>query len=316
MGSLIRRISYFFLSLGVLYALFRLVKISLSLPYALGEMLIYIYIAGIVTFVCKIVIEYKNKKSITIKSVDDYLLEVDKNNREFCFLLRPFGADGFLFLPQYRPNLVKLLWGGRTTNTVEYIIDKVAKEKFGLETVSLIDLKKKKLAPGPQYLIAKTDSKDEWKIDAEKLFSRALMVFFIFPPTKESTESIEWELEQTAVKKLKDRVAIVFPPQKRKNKKRHNQIIESISKIYPEVLNLDVNSMSILSFYLCSQLKYTYENYKSTVYVENYKEFIQEILLNATDSVKKKAFEQRYPYYFGFNIDREQRLGHIHQVCE
>lgn len=301
-----RRILSFIFSGLALFALFRFAWLIFYFLTGIFAIAAPILIFALVTngllrsliFLIKTSKEYKNIGNLNIRSIETYLSSIENTNNEYCLILRPFGADGQLYLPIK----INALIPGNPSLTIETVITKTVRDISGISTVSIVDPALKKIPPGPQYL--KVD--DDWKIHVEKLIERALFVIFLFPPGKHSTQSIEWELITTIEKDLFGRILLILPPPKQKNTYDTQNIVETISRFVPKFRTLP--HYKIFACLLKEEPYYWYQKKKIGVlnekpYIEIIRQAIQQILHNIGDT----DFKDRYQYYyFDSNIFKKQ----------
>jgi len=156
-----------------------------------------------------------------VQSVQQALDDLQYPKDKYVLLLRPFGADGFIHVPEPRYAGQKKGWW-RESSTVEAVLGRITDAMLGLPTLALVAPRQVVLPPGPRYLRASGD----WKGDVEQLLQRALFVVVVFPPGKTFTQSVKWEIEQCQRLGLFGRLLLVVPPLHMAGRKTSRQALQ------------------------------------------------------------------------------------------
>lgn len=150
-----------------------------------------------------------------------------RERRPYAVLLRPFGADGFIHLqtlPDTPPEEPKPWWRRRSTRpqwrvwqdawrssvTAESLFAEAIQVVLGVSTtLALVEPWQLVLPPGPRFVRASSD----WRRDVLDLLQGAVMVAILFPPGKDCTRSVRWEIEQCLRLGLVGRLVFLLPPE-------------------------------------------------------------------------------------------------------
>jgi hypothetical protein len=136
------------------------------------------------------------------------------STEEFCLILRPFGADGEVFLRQYKTTRsgkkrIPYRLPVADLRTMEQVlavaVEKTAKQKM----YALVDQKRELAPPGPVYVRAPDD---DWQEPIRDLMRRAYAVILWLPPDQDLRPSFNWEIEQIVLGRRQTRTIIVLPP--------------------------------------------------------------------------------------------------------
>jgi hypothetical protein len=138
---------------------------------------------------------------------------------EYCLLLRPFGYDGEILLPDLPPaRLLDAPWWRRPgqpllsrAKPVEHVIADVARGVSGRRahtTFAIADQRMLLAPPGPTYLRARDD---EWLDVAYRMISRAHTIVLLLPPDQPLDGGFAQELQIIEGLGRQSRVVIVLP---------------------------------------------------------------------------------------------------------
>lgn len=145
----------------------------------------------------------------------DFLATVRHAETEYCLVLRPFGADGFIPLlmePRRWSRIGKWAFGGlRPAHTLEAVLTDAVRDHLACETVALVDPQCSVVPAGPHYLSA---SDAEWQELVDQLIRRALVVVFVLPPRRPVSDSLIWEVGRSIALGLTGRAVVFLPPQR------------------------------------------------------------------------------------------------------
>ena len=144
---------------------------------------------------------------------------------EYCLLLRPFGHDGEVVLPDLpAPEAMRRPWWKRPAQgqspirraiPLEQVIADAAHRARGLTTYSVVDRHTFFAPPGPRYLRA---SDEDWRAVVRQLIRRAHTIVLLLPPDQPSGAGFDWEVRTIAALGLQSRVVLVLPPPEREKR--------------------------------------------------------------------------------------------------
>jgi len=156
----------------------------------------------------------------TIESAEKYVKELsEKDEKEFCLILRPFGRDGYLPMKSLNKgseyqSLIKNWEKGITT---EEVIETVVKHQFpNLETIALVNPDLLMIPTSPKYIASKHDN---WRWVVYELLKRTVFLFIIIPPKQEVRDSLIWEVTKAVQLGLLGRLVLILPPMKDEERK-------------------------------------------------------------------------------------------------
>ncbi len=196
---------------------------------------------GAIAMVNVVVATRNYRRSSATFGYDEILPLLERSEREYCLVLRPFGRDGEVILPVDIPARKAVPNAGlsednpttRTEHargttvrtapipnrdaktfftpntTMEQVVVTAARAALGLETYGLVNQKVLFAPPGLTYMRA---SDDDWKCVAQRLIRRAHSIVLILPPGRETGAGFTWEVEQIVHYGKASRVVIVLPP--------------------------------------------------------------------------------------------------------
>lgn len=98
----------------------------------------------------------------------------------------------------------------RSTETLESLVAREAREVLGLETICLAPPLGFLLAPGPKYI----RSGNSWKSDVRQMLNKASLVVVFLQPDRGLTEALDWELAVCADLHLDSRMILLLPLQR------------------------------------------------------------------------------------------------------
>lgn len=227
MKALVKR---FFLSVhgqGLIWSFFGMVIIGSALSAATGDSpfgstfshktvgwLVGIVFLGSAAFVVRFCgMSSTSLAENHVKFVDPLL----SSTEEYCLLLRPFGYDGRIVLPDMAPIDEGLSWWRkprqygpyRRTRHIEQVIADAAMRACGMRSISVVDSRSLLAPPGPEYFRA---SHSEWQQPVRRLLARAHTIVILLPPGLPRSNGLEWEVRTIAALGLQSRVIFVLPP--------------------------------------------------------------------------------------------------------
>ena len=175
-----------------------------------------------------------------VSSAEEYVSFINNSQTEYCLILRPFGADGFIPLRADPPadrlsRVIMRIFGlgsWKMSKTVEQIIGETVTNVLNCETVALVDPKLKLVPSSPKFISTDNSS---WQRTIELLLKRALVVFLILPPQKKVTSSVRWEVERIAALGLAGRFIIVLPPPNHSNYRNSYESAKELADLFPVI---------------------------------------------------------------------------------
>ena len=140
------------------------------------------------------------------------------STEEFCLVLRPFGADGEVFLRQYKTTRdgkkrIPYRLPIADLRTMEQVLAVATQKTAKQKVYALVDQKRELAPPGPVYVRAPDD---DWQEAIRALMRRAYAVILWLPPDQDVRRSFNWEIEQVVLDRLQTRTIIVLPPPDKK----------------------------------------------------------------------------------------------------
>ena len=276
----------------------RALRLIPRIPEVLMAISFSIYI--LIPYLVFSISRYRYRKTYKAKSVDAFLMGID-SNKDYVLILRPFGADGTIVLQKYSNFLSRYFIRSKFNETIEEIISDES-TKHDIEVISILDPGSKLIVPGPQYLYAS----DNWKSEVERLICRALCVVFVFPPSKQLTSSIMWELNCVARKGLSDRFQVFFPLGD-DNSMRFHEEIASLNDIFPQFDQDEIFSKEVYSItYSGDDSEYHYVDIPEFDKKNHYSDIFRECARGFLSRVKSKTSMmtkgQKYPYLHLVNL--------------
>jgi hypothetical protein len=139
------------------------------------------------------------------------------SGQEYCLVLRPFGYDGEVVLPDLPPaSRFQGPWWKRPgqdvyrrTKPMEQVITDAARKANNHPTFAIVDQRMLFAPPGPTYVRARDD---EWQAVAHRMISRAHTIVLLLPPDQPINGGFAWELRVIAGLRRASRVVVVLPP--------------------------------------------------------------------------------------------------------
>ncbi len=187
---------------------------------------------------------------ISATPASEYTTRLKNAIARHCLVLRPFGADGHLFLDRVadtkgwlRERLIH-----RGSSTVEELLAASMVMRFEMDTICLIDPKAALVPPGPIFLTADA----QWRQDIDGLLRQANVVVFVFPPNHAATSSVEWEIQRALALGLQGRMFFLFPPPSMLGAAHAREAAQALTRYFPpleELLQTDVVATGLLAVY-------------------------------------------------------------------
>lgn len=186
-----------------------------------------------------LLLDYRPK--VSIRSAEDLCAEVEKSRREYCLILRPFGADGTILTVKAEairnPKRVR-----GDTVVVEELVDRASRAVFNLDAWTLVDPNAFVLPPGPKWVRSDNAS---WRGYIKRLIKRALVVIIVLPPSKTRTLSLTWEVEQCVANGLVGRMLFVLPPTEIAGSDSSRQCVREFSTLFPLLADLPDTTVAV-----------------------------------------------------------------------
>jgi hypothetical protein len=157
--------------------------------------------------VCLVVAVSRYRRSAAAPWYADAGPQLVASQQEFCLVLRPFGSDGDLLLPDVR--LRRLLTMVLETKTAEQAVGDAVRAATGLPCYAVVDQSRLLSPPGLVFLRAKDG---EWQEAVSALIRRAHSIVLILPPRTPLRAGFRWEIKQIAAADLQERVLLFLPP--------------------------------------------------------------------------------------------------------
>jgi hypothetical protein len=240
MGSIIRK--FFFLwSLQAGIALVcTIVLASSELNFVLILVLARLAVVWLGFLVYIVIFAFSVNIKGWVGSAEEYVSYINHSQTEYCLILRPFGADGFIPIsvdpPADKLSRVMMrifgLGSWKMSKTAEQIIGETVTNVLNCETVALVDPKLKLVPSSPKFISTDNSS---WQRIIELLLRRALVVFLILPPQKRVTSSVRWEVERIAALGLGGRFIIVLPPPNRSDYGNSYESAKELADLFPVI---------------------------------------------------------------------------------
>jgi len=238
--------------------------------------------------------------AIRIESAFAFIEEVACSDRlEYCLLIRPFGADGFVPLLVAESERKDLLgWAKKPvqmSNTLETVIKSCVAESIHCNTVALVDPRRRMLPRQPRYISAPDGA---WRGVVDVLVRRALLVCVILPPDVRNSQALEWEVDHAVRNGLVGRLLIVLPPPETEGYDQAYRSLLALSSVFPEVESLKPNVAIVypepyggLRYYCCKSGK------DEAVGEGFYRDCLLELMVEVSSHLGSRSFVQRYPYW-------------------
>jgi hypothetical protein len=156
-----------------------------------------------------------------------------------CLILRPFGNDAYFSFANVSSTLFfgSLILNWKRGLILEQLIERLAREEYGLQTVALVDPSLKHIPSSPKFVAA---DHSIWKIQVNQLIQRARFVFVILPPGLGLRDSLLWEIKQLVRLGMRGRFALVIPPQNlKKNARTIREIKAKLAFLADNIRDLD-----------------------------------------------------------------------------
>jgi len=138
----------------------------------------------------------------------DALGRLASSTQEFCLILRPFGRDGRVVVPDTRVNNLLSRWANPNL-TLEQVVAHAARTALNHPTYAIVDQARFLAPPGPTYLRVPDP---EWQRVAQRLIARAHSIVLVLPPDPDMRAGFSWEIEEIVRAGVQHRVIIVLPP--------------------------------------------------------------------------------------------------------
>jgi hypothetical protein len=243
MGSAIRRLAFLW-TLGAGGALlFTIILASSDVNFLSALVLTRLAVIWLAFLIYSLIVYSSLSTKGSVASADDYVSHIYNSQTEYCLILRPFGADGFIPIRVNPPKdklsriLMRIFGLGvwKMSKTVEQIIGETVNNVLNCETVALVDPKLKLVPSSPKFISTDNSS---WQRVIELLLKRSLAVFLILPPGKGITCSVLWEVERIARWGLVGRFVIVLPPPDHSGYRNSYESVKELADLFPAIHRL------------------------------------------------------------------------------
>lgn len=240
MGSIIRRFFFLWSLQAGVALLCTIVLASSELNFVSILVLARLAVVWLGFLVYLVIFLFSVNVKGWVGSAEEYISYINNSQAEYCLILRPFGADGFIPIranpPADRLSRVMMrifgLGSWKMSKTVEQIIGETVTNVLNCETVALVDPKLKLVPSAPKFISTDNSS---WQRNIELLLKRALVVFLILPPQKRVTSSVRWEVERIAALGLAGRFIIVLPPPNHSNYRNSYESAKELADLFPVI---------------------------------------------------------------------------------
>lgn len=304
MGSILRRLVFVWtLAAGVLLVC-TIVLIFSDLNFVSVVVLTRLAVVWLAFFIYFLMVSFSSNLKGWVGSADDYVSYIRNSQAEYCLILRPFGADGFIPIrtnpPANRFSRIMMRISGlsswKISKTLEQIIGETVTNVFNCETVALVDPKLKLVPSSPKFISTDNSS---WQTIIEQLLKRALVVFLILPPQKKITSSVLWEVERIVRWGLVGRFIIVLPPPSRPGYRNSYESAKELAVLFPILHLLPDKTIIIFPSIIGPMVWEAKPKKKETIGEFTYVAGLNDILTRIKSELKGCPFPQRYQYNWG-----------------
>jgi hypothetical protein len=136
------------------------------------------------------------------------LRRLASSTQEFCLILRPFGREGQVIVPNTRRDDVLDRWANPNLS-LEQVVALAARTALGHPTYAIVGHASFHAPPGPTYLRVPDP---EWQRVARRLIARAHSIVLLLPSDPDVRAGFSWEVEQIVRAGVRHRVIMVLPP--------------------------------------------------------------------------------------------------------
>jgi hypothetical protein len=168
-------------------------------------------VLAIVSIAGAIIAATSYERSSRTISHEDILFPLVQSECEYCLVLRPFGRDGQVIIPQadHKGRVGMRLTGFTKNVTMEQLVATAARNSLGIETYGIVDQNVLFAPPGVTFIRA---SNDKWQTVVQCLIRRAHTIVLILHPDQQIRKGFAWEIEQIVRYGMQSRVIIALPP--------------------------------------------------------------------------------------------------------
>jgi hypothetical protein len=292
MGSIKRR-------LGLLWATFLLslgpfVGLLYNDPGAFGGQLQkYFILWAIMVVGYSLYLLFSFQPSGTLSPASKFVEAIASSADEYCLILRPFGADGFVplrvALPQgsMRETLLKPV---ALSKTLEAVVEAEARTALGCQSVALVDPKLKIVPLSPTYIAADDDA---WQGIVDKLLRRALIAVVILPPGQRARGALRWEVGRAIEVGLLGRLVFVLPPPQVEGYAAARATLDDLQSVLPGLERAPGNSIVVYP-HDSSNFEWFFLNgiAGDVTYIEAFRRVLARVKTTFTGT----SFLRRYPH--------------------
>ncbi len=229
-----------------------------------------------------------------LQSAHEFIQHVQTSDREYCLILRPFGADGFIPIRTFE----RFPWRLNTSETLEEVIEDSVQDILHCETVALVDPKLTVLPPSPMFI--STDNAS-WQTVIESLLRRAIITVLIIPPDKDLTGAVLWEMKRIVALGLVGRFLIVLPPPSTPGYDCACESAQKLCNIFPAMSQMTGDPLLIFPNTHHSLEWWKPEKPKSKRIIGKtaYKKALTKILTDIHNELQHTSPSQKYAYKRG-----------------
>jgi len=304
MGSITRRMAFLW-TIGAGGALLcTIILASSEVSFVSALVLTRLAVVWIAFLIYSLIVFSSLSAKGSVASAGDYVSRIYNSQTEYCLILRPFGADGFIPIRTNPPTdkLTRImmrifgLGAWKMSKTVEQIIGETVNNVLNCETVALVD-PKLKLVPSPPKFISTDDS--SWQRIIELLLKRALVVFLILPPQKGITNSVLWEVERITRWGLVGRFIIVFPPPNHSGYKNSCRSAKELAVLFPIIHRLPDDAIVVCPSIVDTVIWKAEPKKREKIGELTYVSALNHILTRIKSEMDECPLPQRYQYVWG-----------------
>lgn len=301
MGSILRRMLFIWTVAAGVLLLSTIILIFSDLTFVSAVVLTRLAVVWLAFFIYFLTVSFSSGLKGWVSSAEDYVSYIRNSQAEYCLILRPFGADGFIPLRTNPPatrfsrTMMRIsgLGAWKMSKTIEQIIGETVTNVFNCETVALVDPNLKLVPSSPKFISTDNSS---WQTVIERLLKRALVVFLILPPQKKITGSVLWEVERIARWGLVGRFVIVLPPPNHSRYRNSYESAKDLVVLFPIIHLLTDKSIIIFPSMRDPMIWEAKPKKKETIGEFTYVAGLNHTLTRIKSELKGCPFPQRYQY--------------------
>ncbi|MFD9698962.1 hypothetical protein [Lentzea sp. NPDC059081] len=148
------------------------------------------------------------RRPAKVERWQDVVPALVRSREEYCLVLRAFGEDGRITLPDGAGMKAPHSSWFVPNTTLEQVVAKAVRRSLGFTTYAIVDQDLRKAPPGPVWLRAGA----EWKTPVAALIARAHSIVLVLPPGQEVRDGLKWEVGQITRRGFQTRTTVLLPP--------------------------------------------------------------------------------------------------------